>query len=150
MHRWPAGRIIRLIVLGLAVLITVDLAYHAWAALTATTAPAAAIATPAGQPGPLVGGSTTALVVGILYAVLAVAVLVAGLAVAGFHRRCVDFLIEVQDEMTRVEWPNWPTVWRTTLVVAAMMLVLSLITFGVDFGCRKFVDLISAIGKGSL
>ena len=121
MYRWPAGRIIRLLVIFFALLATVDLAWHGSAYFTTTTA------------------TTWGMVKGGLLMGLAGAALLAGFLVAGFMPRPVDFLIQVQDEMGKVEWPTWSTIWRTTLVVTLLMAVLSMVTLGFDYGFQTII-----------
>jgi preprotein translocase SecE subunit len=119
-HLWPQGRIVRIGVLILAGLIAADLGYNgAYAAFGTYVDPAS-------------GQATKQLVLGIIYAVLALAAMATGLVTAGPHRRTVQFLIEVQDEMVRVTWPKYGELWRSTLIVALAIAVLALIVFLAD------------------
>jgi preprotein translocase SecE subunit len=92
-------------------------------------------------------GGARQWVVGGIYAVCALIALLGGIIAAGFHQRAVDFLIEVEGEMTRVEWPQWNSLWRSTLIIAVAVAVLSLLLFLVDGMFFKFVGLLTEIGK---
>lgn len=43
-----------------------------------------------------------------------------------------DFLIGVQSEMDKVSWPAWPQLWRATIVVLVVMVLLSIALFAFD------------------
>lgn len=113
-HLWPQGRIVRICVIALGALFALDLGYNgAYAAFGTWSGDAAG------------SGATRQLVLGIVYGSLAAACLLAGLVAAGPHKRAVQFLIEVQDEMTKVTWPKGGELWRSTLVVAVAITVLA-------------------------
>ena len=128
MYKWPQGRIVRIVCLLLTVMVAFDLAYN-------------------GAYGPLTAGEgTKQLVVGIVFSVLAFAALVSGLVAAGFHPRAVDFLIEVEQEMTKVEWPKTDSLWKSTIVIAIAIVVLTSIIFGIDALLLWLLDSIRSIG----
>ncbi|MBN8524535.1 MAG: preprotein translocase subunit SecE [Planctomycetes bacterium] len=113
-HLWPQGRIVRICVMVLGALFAVDLGYNgAYAAFGTWMGDAAG------------AGATRQLILGILYGSLALAGLLAGIIAAGPHKRAVQFLIEVQDEMTKVTWPKMGELWRSTLVIAVAITVLA-------------------------
>lgn len=120
-HLWPQGRIVRICVMVLAALIAADLGY---------TGAYAAFATYSGDAAG--SGAVRQLTLGIVYGVLALAALVIGLGAAGPHAKSVQFLIEVQDEMTKVTWPKGGELWRSTLVVALGIAVIAGIVFLTD------------------
>ena len=126
-HLWPQGRIVRICVMVLGALIATDLGY-------------------AGAYGALAGysdtGATRQLILGIVYGVLALAALCAGLIAAGPHRVAVQFLIEVEDEMTKVTWPKMSELWRSTLVVALGIAVIAGIVFLTDLALFNGLELI--------
>lgn len=123
-HLWPQGRIVRIAVLVLALLAAIDLGYTgAYAAFSAYGAESLGGA-----------GGMRQLALGILYAVLALAALVVGFVAAGPHRRAVQFLIEVQEEMHRVTWPKPGELWRSTLLVAVAIACLAGLVFLTDLG----------------
>ncbi len=41
------------------------------------------------------------------------------------HPPAADFMIGVQAEMDKVSWPTWPQLWRATIVVLVVMVLLS-------------------------
>ncbi len=43
-----------------------------------------------------------------------------------------DFMIGVQSEMDKVSWPTWPQLWRATVVVLVVMVVLAASLFLFD------------------
>ncbi len=134
MYKWPQGRVVRIICLILTLLVTFDLAYN-------------------GAYGPLnfffTGGidATKQLVIGIVFCVLAFSAFVAGLVTAGFHAKTVDFLIEVEQEMVRVEWPKSNVLIRSTLIIAVAIAVMAVFILGVDFVNLKFLDLVRWLGE---
>ena len=120
MYKWPKGRVIRIACLVLTLLIAMDLAYN-------------------GAFGPfsyyLEGreGAGKQLALGIFFTVVALAALVAGLVAVGFHRRAVDFLIEVEEEMVNVEWPKPNALVKSTIIIAIAIVILGFLIFAVDF-----------------
>lgn len=129
MYKWPQGRIVRIVCLVLTALVTFDLAYN-------------------GAYGPLTAGEgTKQLVIGIVFCVLAFAAMVAGLVTAGFHSKTVDFLIEVEQEMVRVEWPKTNVLIRSTLIIAVAIAVMAVFILGVDYVNLHFLDLVRWLGE---
>jgi len=118
-YKWPQGRVVRTACLILGGVVCADLGYNgAWGKLSAAQG---------------LEGSTTALIVqGVLLATLALAGVIAAIVCVGFHRRCVDFLIDVEREMFQVEWPAWNMLWRSTLVIALVIVVMAVVILGVD------------------
>jgi preprotein translocase SecE subunit len=49
-----------------------------------------------------------------------------------------NFIIEVNDEMKKVTWPDWPQLKNATLVIIVFIFAVSLIIFTMD----KIVNLI--------
>jgi preprotein translocase SecE subunit len=137
MYRWPQGRIVRLVALALVLLVAIDLAINgAWRGFgTASEAVGAA--------------ATRQTIYGVIFTVLSVGVFAVGLWMVGFWKRSVDFLIDIDGEMGRVEWPTWPVLWKTTLVVAIVMVLLGLLIVGVDWLCQSFVSALNALGGGN-
>jgi len=128
MYKWPQGRIIRIICLVLTALVTFDHPYN-------------------GAYGPLTAGEDPKqFVVGIIFCVLAFAALVSGLVAAGFHPRAVDFLIEVEQEMVRVEWPTMNVLIRSTLIIAVAIAVMAVLILGVDLVNFEFLELVRWLG----
>ncbi len=131
-YLWPQGRIVRICVMVLGALLAVDLGYNGAYAAFGTWA------------GDTAGsGAVRQLVLGIIYATIATAALGTALVAAGPHKRAVQFLIEVQDEMTKVTWPKMSELWRSTLVVALAIAVLAGVVFLTDlalFGGLEFIQ----------
>ena len=126
-HLWPQGRIVRICVMALGAIIAFDLGYagaYSSLAIYATD------------------GSNRQLILGVTYGVIALAALLTGLIAAGPHRKAVQFLIEVQDEMTKVTWPKGGELWRSTLVVALAIAVIALIVFLSDLALFKGLEFI--------
>ena len=129
-HLWPSGRIVRICVMVLAALLAADLGYHgAYSSLSVALD---------GQ----ANGSHRQLILGIIYAVLATGVLLTGLIAAGPHKRAVQFLIDVQEEMTKVEWPAPGQLWKSTLVVALAIAVIAGVVFLTDLALYGGLELI--------
>jgi preprotein translocase SecE subunit len=134
MYKWPQGRVLRIVAMILIAVIAADVAYNgaykdigAW--LASTERP------------------TRQIAIGSLYAVLAAGIIIAGLACVGFIRRSVDFLIDVEQEMVRVEWPKPNQLMRSTFVVAVVLTVVTLMVLGVDAICiYVYRDLIPGWG----
>jgi preprotein translocase SecE subunit len=125
MYKWPQGRVIRTVCLLLTLMVVADLAYNGvWANFGA--------------------GETTSqnkqLILGALFAVLCLVALVAGLVAAGFHPKAVDFLIEVELEMTKVEWPKGAGLVRSTLIIAIAIAIMAALIFAVDIVNFNFIN----------
>lgn len=133
MYKWPQGRVIRILSLILAVVIGADLAYNGgYARFEAYRQGGEA--------------STRQLAIAIAFAVMAVIALLSALIAVGFHKKAVDFLIDVEHEMVRVEWPKTDTLWKSTVVIALTIVILSAIIFGMDVLIIKLLDLLRTLG----
>lgn len=134
MYKWPQGRLVRSVSILLTFLIVIDLGYH-------------------GAYGPLnsyfeggTGAIAKNLAEGIFFSMLSLAVLITGLVAAGFHQRAVDFLIEVEEEMTKVEWPKGPALVKSTLIIAVAIVIMAILILGVDFINIKFLEFFRKMG----
>lgn len=118
LYKWPQGRIIRIISFLLVTAIAADLFFS-----------------PGGAWGHLTVGSEikTQLYMGIFFAVLSFSALAAGILLIGFKPFSVDFLIEVEQEMVKVEWPTTSVLVRSTIVIAIATVILGALIYGVDF-----------------
>lgn len=133
MYKWPQGRVIRIISLILAAVIGADLAFNGgYARFEAYRQGGEA--------------STRQLAIAIVFAVLSVAAMLSALVAIGFHKKAVDFLIEVEHEMVRVEWPKTDTLWKSTVVIALTIVVLSAIIFGMDVLILWLLDHLRKLG----
>lgn len=48
-------------------------------------------------------------------------------------RSAGDFLADVQEQVRKVTWPDWPQLQNSTLVIIVFVVILALVIFGVDF-----------------
>jgi len=76
----------------------------------------------------------------IVVAGFAGAVFVASMTAAGHRGR--DFVSEALFELRKVVWPTRPEATRITLVVLAVVLVISLILAGFDFVISQLIKLL--------
>lgn len=56
-----------------------------------------------------------------------------------------DFLVSVEAEMAKVSWPTREEVFRATLVVIAVMVLLAILLFAFDFLWQEIFRLIGVI-----
>ena len=63
------------------------------------------------------------------------------------RQRIADALIDTEAEMQKVTWPSWHETWQGTLAVAAMVLVLFVYLFCVDFGLAKVMVMLMGGGR---
>jgi preprotein translocase SecE subunit len=133
MYKWPQGRIIRTICLIVALIVAVDLGYNgAYARLSVYAEE---------------GTGWRQLMIGSIYAAAALAALISGLVLAGLKPATVDFLIEVEQEMTRVTWPKPNELVQRTLWIAVMIVVLAGGIFAVDLINKSFLDYIFGVNS---
>ncbi len=133
MYKWPQGRVIRIISLILAAVIGADLAFNGgYSRYEAYRQGGEA--------------STRLLAIAIVFAVLSVVALISAFIAIGFHKKAVDFLIDVEHEMVRVEWPKTDTLWKSTLVIAVTIVLLSAIIFGMDVLILWLLDHLRKLG----
>ena len=137
MYKWPKGQVIRIICLVLTALVTFDLAYNgAYGPLAFAFDPLSPV-----------DKTTSQLIIGIFFCVLALAAFVAGLVSIGFRHQTVDFLIEVEEEMVRVEWPTLNVLVRSTLIIAVAVAVMAVLILGVDIVNSQFLELVRWLGS---
>lgn len=70
------------------------------------------------------------------------ALAVATLFLAFFHRKAGDVLIDTESEMRKVVWPNREEVVGSTTVVIATTVLLGLMIYSLDIGLAQFLDLV--------
>jgi len=134
MYKWPQGRVIRTIAIIVALIVATDLGYNgAWARLSVYLDADA--------------GGWRQLLLGCIFGVAALAALLAGIIGAGFKPKSVDFLIEVEQEMTRVTWPKMPDLMRSTLFIALMIVILASSILAVDLMNKSVLDYIFGATK---
>jgi preprotein translocase SecE subunit len=122
MYKWPHGRVIRIICLILILMMAADLGYNGAFSRFYVA-----------HDNPTAKDHLQQMILGGVFAAIALGVVIAGLVLVGFQKRAVEFLIDVEHEMEVVEWPKPGPLFRQTLIIAITMAVLSLLIFGVDF-----------------
>jgi preprotein translocase SecE subunit len=127
MYKWPQGRIIRTICILATLAIAVDLGIEAYTRFNTYFTPSA---TPV---------DWHYLAIACVAGVLSLAVLIAGLVAVGFKHRSVDFLIEVEQEMTRVTWPTGRALVQSTIWIAVMVVILTAVIFAWDYVALTYV-----------
>ncbi len=128
MYKWPQGKVIRTIGALLALVIAADLGWAAQGRLGDFFADGS--------------GDWHNTAVGAIYALSALTALIGGFIAVGFHPRSVDFLIEVEQEMTRVTWPTGRDLARSTMFIALMIVVLAAGILAVDYVNRSLLKII--------
>jgi preprotein translocase SecE subunit len=135
MYKWPQGRVIRTICLILALVVAADLGYTgAYSKIYTFLSDRDA------------QGAVRQLILGVIFSVAALAALIGGLIAAGFHHTSVQFLIEVEQEMVKVEWPKPDTLVRSTLVIAVAVAILGCIILLSDFLLLKLLKTLLSLG----
>jgi preprotein translocase subunit SecE len=62
-------------------------------------------------------------------------------------RAARDFVGDVQTEMQKVTWPDWPQLKNSTFVILVFVVVVALIIFGMDLVVNNALQLLrSALG----
>lgn len=59
----------------------------------------------------------------------------------------VKYVGQVRQEARRVVWPGWPEVWKTTVLVMILFVLMGLFFFVVDWALANIVQLILGLGK---
>jgi preprotein translocase subunit SecE len=59
-----------------------------------------------------------------------------------------DFLIAVEAEMNKVSWPTRTELWRSSLVVIALIVFLSAVLFGYDIFWRTLLSVLHVVRGG--
>lgn len=60
----------------------------------------------------------------------------------------VDFVREVNDQVRKVTWPDIPQLRNSTGVIVVFMLAVAAIIFGMDFGVRTVLELVTSLFAG--
>ena len=58
----------------------------------------------------------------------------------------VQYLGQVRQEARRVVWPEWPEVWKTTILVMILFVMMGIFFFFVDWALANVVKLVLGIG----
>jgi preprotein translocase subunit SecE len=59
-----------------------------------------------------------------------------------------DFVGDVQTEMQKVTWPDWPQLKNSTFVIVVFVFIVSLIIFGMDFIVNNVLTLLTSVLGG--
>ena len=125
LYKWPQGRILRIIMLIAVLLITWDLGWSGYGQYSAWAT--------ADEP-----DTSNLIYMGLLGTMSAVAFFV-GLAMVGFVPRTAQFLIEVEQEMAKVNWPSRADLIRSTILIAILAVVLALLIVVIDLFNNKLI-----------
>lgn len=63
-------------------------------------------------------------------------------------RTAQGFITDVQAEMQKVTWPDWPQLKNSTFVIVVFVAVLALIIFAMDFVSARLLELLGSIFGG--
>ena len=58
----------------------------------------------------------------------------------------VKYIGQVRQEARRVVWPGWPEVWKTTVLVMILFVLMGIFFFFVDLALANIVKLILSLG----
>jgi preprotein translocase subunit SecE len=59
-----------------------------------------------------------------------------------------DFLADVQTEIQKVTWPDWPQLKNSTYVILVFLVVVALLIFGIDSIVNYMLEMLRGILKG--
>jgi preprotein translocase subunit SecE len=60
----------------------------------------------------------------------------------------VEFVGEVQDEIRKVTWPDWPQLQNATGVILVFMVIVASLIFGIDTAVNLLLNLIRGVFGG--
>ncbi len=60
----------------------------------------------------------------------------------------VDFLRDVREQVQKVTWPDREQLKSSTGVIVVFMLIVATIIFGMDYGIRAVLELVSSLFSG--
>lgn len=63
-------------------------------------------------------------------------------------RRTRELAGEVQAEMSKVTWPDWPQLKNATLVILVFVILIALVIFGFDLVVRAVLNLLVSLLGG--
>lgn len=58
----------------------------------------------------------------------------------------IKYVGQVRQEARRVVWPGWPEVWKTTILVMILFIMMGAFFFVVDWALANIVQLVLGIG----
>ena len=134
LYKWPQGKVLRTILLLLAVLLAGDLGFSSYGQYVAFV-----------DAGSNWGANWSQVAICGILGLLALIALVGGAVAVGFKARSAQFIIEVEQEMARVTWPTGSEIRRLTVVIAIMATILAVMVFLVDLVNQGLLD--SLLGR---
>ncbi len=137
MYKWPQGKIVRMIILILAVLMAVDLGWSAFSEFDAGLYNT--------EEESIVWFRVIKFAV---YGVVGLIVLIWGLRSALFNERNAQFLIEVEQETAKVTMPSKQEILRSTIIIAIGTIIMAFVLFLVDTINVWLLDQVHALGGG--
>ncbi len=63
-------------------------------------------------------------------------------------RNIRDFVGDVQTEMEKVTWPDWPQLKNSTYIIIVFVTVVALLIFGMDFLVNNALEILRGILGG--
>ena len=60
-------------------------------------------------------------------------------------RNARDFISDVQSEMLKVTWPDWPQLKNSTYVIIIFVIVVALLIFVMDYAVNNALELLRGI-----
>jgi preprotein translocase subunit SecE len=63
-------------------------------------------------------------------------------------RKTREFIGDVQTEMQKVTWPDWPQLKNSTYIIIVFVTVVALLIFGMDFVVNNALELLRRILGG--
>lgn len=63
-------------------------------------------------------------------------------------RNARDFVGDVQTEMEKVTWPDWPQLKNSTYIIIVFLTVVALLVFGMDFLVNNALEILRGILGG--
>ena len=56
-----------------------------------------------------------------------------------------DFVGDVQDEMKKVTWPDWPQLKNSTYIIIVFLVVVALLVFVMDYTVNNALELLRSV-----
>ncbi len=63
-------------------------------------------------------------------------------------RKIREFSGDVQTEMQKVTWPDWPQLKNSTWVIIVFLVVVALLVFVMDFAINNALELLRSVLRG--
>lgn len=59
----------------------------------------------------------------------------------------IKYVGQVRQEARRVVWPGWPEVWKTTILVMLLFVLMGAFFFVVDWALANIIQLVLGLGE---